>query len=77
MKCDSCGKLFPLVHVTEIQNGVNSERHFCENCAEELGLPFQNFIEKPVVLVPKPDPFANLMKAVMEKQKRPRQRHKQ
>ena len=32
MKCDNCERS-ATVHLTEIKNGVKTERHLCEKCA--------------------------------------------
>jgi len=35
MKCDQCGTALADVHLTKINNGVQTERHLCLACASE------------------------------------------
>jgi len=78
MKCTNCKApfSFPTIHITEIlRNGVKSERQLCRDCAEkEGGLPVPMRAEWTPVQ--KTEPYANLIKVLMEKQKKPRRRRK-
>jgi protein-arginine kinase activator protein McsA len=77
MECTNCNASFsfPIIHITEIRNGVKSERHLCQDCAEkEGGLPIPKRSESTPVQ--KTEPYANLIKVLMEKQKKPRRRRK-
>lgn len=38
MQCQVCQKREATVHLTEITNGVRSEMHLCEHCAQEEGI---------------------------------------
>ena len=36
MKCESCNKKLATVHLTEIIENEKKERHFCEDCAQNV-----------------------------------------
>jgi protein arginine kinase activator len=38
MQCQVCQKKEATIHLTEINDGVRSEMHLCENCAQEEGI---------------------------------------
>jgi protein arginine kinase activator len=40
MKCDNCNKT-ATVHLTEIRNGKKLEKHLCESCAAQEGMPIK------------------------------------
>lgn len=37
MMCDECGKRPATVHITKVINGVKSEAHLCQQCAQKHG----------------------------------------
>ena len=38
MQCQSCQKNEATIHLTEIADGVRTEMHLCEHCAQEQGI---------------------------------------
>lgn len=44
MICQSCKERTATVHLTEINNGQRSERHLCQECAQQHGLATQTQI---------------------------------
>lgn len=44
MICQSCKERTATVHLTEITNGQRSERHLCQECAQQHGLASQSQI---------------------------------
>jgi protein arginine kinase activator len=44
MQCQSCQKNEATVHLTEITDGVRTELHLCEQCAQEEGVTIKNQI---------------------------------
>ena len=38
MQCQVCQKKEATIHLTEITDGVRSEMHLCEHCAQEEGI---------------------------------------
>jgi protein arginine kinase activator len=44
MQCQICRKKEATIHLTEITDGVRSEMHICENCAEEQGIAIKSQI---------------------------------
>ena len=38
MQCQICNKNEATIHLTEINDGVRTEMHVCENCAAEEGI---------------------------------------
>lgn len=44
MICQSCKERTATVHLTEITNGQRSERHLCQECAQQHGLASQTQI---------------------------------
>ena len=44
MQCQSCQKNEATVHLTEINDGVRTEMHLCEQCAQEEGVAVKSQI---------------------------------
>jgi protein arginine kinase activator len=44
MQCQSCHKNEATIHLTEITNGVRTEMHLCEHCAQEEGIAVKSQI---------------------------------
>jgi protein arginine kinase activator len=44
MQCQSCHKNDATVHLTEINDGVRTETHLCEQCAQEEGVAVKSQI---------------------------------
>jgi len=44
MQCQSCHKNEATVHLTEINDGVRTETHLCEQCAQEEGIAVKSQI---------------------------------
>lgn len=44
MQCQSCHKNEATVHLTEINDGVRTETHLCEQCAQEEGVAVKSQI---------------------------------
>jgi len=44
MQCQSCQKREATIHLTEITDGVRSEMHLCEECAQAKGIVVKNQI---------------------------------
>ena len=44
MQCQSCQKNEATIHLTEISDGVRSEMHLCEHCAQEEGIAIKSQI---------------------------------
>jgi protein arginine kinase activator len=44
MQCQSCQKREATVHLTEINDGVRTELHLCEQCAQEEGIAIKSQI---------------------------------
>jgi len=44
MQCQICNKRTATIHLTEINDGVRSEMHICEQCAAEQGVAAQSQI---------------------------------
>jgi protein arginine kinase activator len=42
MQCQICNKRTATIHLTEINDGVRSEMHICEQCAAEQGVAAQS-----------------------------------
>ncbi|MBP7053740.1 MAG: UvrB/UvrC motif-containing protein [Phycisphaerae bacterium] len=42
MQCQICNKRTATIHLTEINDGVRSEMHICEQCAAEQGVASQS-----------------------------------
>jgi len=43
MKCDNCNKQTATVHLTEIKNGKQIQKHLCEQCAaQNEGVPIKS-----------------------------------
>ncbi len=42
MQCQICNKRTATIHLTEINDGVRSEMHICEQCAAEQGVATQS-----------------------------------
>jgi len=42
MQCQICNKRTATIHLTEINDGVRSEMHVCEQCAAEQGIAAQS-----------------------------------
>jgi protein arginine kinase activator len=44
MQCEICQKNEATIHLTEIVEGVRTEMHFCEQCAQEQGVAVKSHI---------------------------------
>ncbi|MHC4572793.1 MAG: UvrB/UvrC motif-containing protein [Planctomycetota bacterium] len=44
MQCQSCQKNEATIHLTEITDGVRTEMHLCEHCAQEEGIAVKSQI---------------------------------
>ncbi|MHC4646057.1 MAG: UvrB/UvrC motif-containing protein [Planctomycetota bacterium] len=44
MQCQSCHKNEATIHLTEISEGVRTEMHLCEHCAQEEGIAVKSQI---------------------------------
>jgi len=44
MQCQICQKNEATIHLTEISNGVRTEMHLCEHCAQEEGIAVKSQI---------------------------------
>ena len=44
MQCQNCHKNEATIHLTEITNGVRTEMHLCEHCAQEEGIAVKSQI---------------------------------
>jgi len=44
MQCQSCHKNEATIHLTEINDGVRSELHLCESCAQQQGIAIKSQI---------------------------------
>jgi len=44
MQCQSCQKKEATIHLTEINDGVRTELHLCEECAQEEGIAVKSQI---------------------------------
>ncbi|MBW8038625.1 MAG: DNA helicase UvrBC [Planctomycetes bacterium] len=44
MQCQICNKNDATIHLTEIVDGVRSEMHICENCAQDQGIAVKSQI---------------------------------
>ncbi len=44
MQCQSCRKREATIHLTEINDGLRTEVHLCENCAQQQGLAVKSQI---------------------------------
>lgn len=44
MQCQICNKNGATIHLTEITDGVRSEMHICEHCAQEQGIAVKSHI---------------------------------
>lgn len=44
MQCQICNKNEATIHLTEIADGIRSELHLCENCAQEQGIAVKSQI---------------------------------
>jgi len=44
MQCQSCHKNEATIHLTEINDGVRSEAHLCESCAQKQGIAIKSQI---------------------------------
>lgn len=44
MQCQSCKKSEATIHLTEISEGVRTEMHLCESCAQEEGIAVKSQI---------------------------------
>lgn len=50
MKCDKCKAQEATVHEVSIKGGKRVEKHLCEQCAKQEGLPVQSFVGPQQVL---------------------------
>ena len=44
MQCEICQSKEATIHLTEITDGVRTEMHLCEQCAQEQGVGTKNYI---------------------------------
>jgi len=44
MQCEICQSREATIHLTEIADGVRTEMHLCEQCAQEQGVGVKNYI---------------------------------
>ncbi len=44
MQCEICQNKEATIHLTEITDGVRTEMHLCEQCAQEQGIGTKNYI---------------------------------
>jgi protein arginine kinase activator len=44
MQCEICQSKDATIHLTEISDGVRTEMHLCEQCAQEQGVGVKNYI---------------------------------
>jgi protein arginine kinase activator len=44
MQCEICQSREATIHLTEISEGVRTEMHLCEQCAQEQGVGVKNYI---------------------------------
>jgi protein arginine kinase activator len=44
MQCEICQNKEATIHLTEITEGVRTEMHLCEQCAQEQGIGSKNYI---------------------------------
>lgn len=44
MQCEVCQSREATIHLTEISDGVRTESHLCEQCAQEQGVASKNYI---------------------------------
>jgi len=44
MQCEICQSKDATIHLTEISDGVRTEMHLCEQCAQEQGIGAKNYI---------------------------------
>lgn len=44
MQCEVCQSKEATIHLTEITDGVRTEMHLCEQCAQEQGVGAKNYI---------------------------------
>ena len=44
MQCEICQSREATIHLTEINEGVRTEMHLCEQCAQEQGVGVKNYI---------------------------------
>jgi protein arginine kinase activator len=44
MQCEICQSREATIHLTEITDGVRTEMHLCEQCAQEQGVGSKSYI---------------------------------